>query len=125
NADCRGGVMQDMMQTLVRQFKQSRLTPPQLLQGLLVVEASPGVSHQPPAGAFLAAGIDHVQITVDDLKASQQFYEKWLGVKSRNPSATQVNIGVGTAGHFVAIQSGTGRIKPIDQFAIAVENLSL
>src|SRR5260370_4062462 len=116
--------MQYAIDTLVRQFEQGRLTRRQLVQGLLVVAASPGVAQQPPAGAFLAAGIDHVQITVDDLKASQQFYEKLLGVKGRNPSATQVNIGVGTAGNFVAIQSGTGRIKPIDHFAIAVENFS-
>ena len=116
--------MQHAIDTLVRQFEQGRLTRRQLVQGLLVVAASPAVAQQPPAGAFLAAGIDHVQITVDDLKASQQFYEKLLGVKGRNPSATQVNIGVGTAGNFVAIQSGTGRIKPIDHFAIAVENFS-
>src|SRR6266849_3636473 len=115
--------MQHTIDTLVRQFEQGRLTRRQLVQGLLVVAASPAVAQQPPAGAFLAAGIDHVQITVDDLKASQQFYEKLLGVKGRNPSATQVNIGVGT-GNFVAIQSGTGRIKPIDHFAIAVENFS-
>ena len=107
----------------MRQFEQGRLTRRQLVQGLLVVAASPGVAQQPPAGAFLAAGIDHVQITVDDLKASQQFYERLLGVKGRNPSATQA-IGVGTAGNFVAIQSETGRIKPIDHFAIAVENFS-
>jgi catechol 2,3-dioxygenase-like lactoylglutathione lyase family enzyme len=115
--------MQQTIDTLVRQFEQGRLTRRQLVQGLLVVAASTGVAQQPPAGAFLAAGIDHVQITVDDLKASQQFYEKLLGVKGRNPSPTQVNIGVGT-GNFVAIQSGTGRIKPIDHFAIAVENFS-
>ena len=115
--------MQHTIDTLVRQFEQGRLTRRQLVQGLLVIAASPAVAQQPPAGAFLAAGIDHVQITVDDLKASQQFYEKLLGVKGRNPSATQVNIGVGT-GNFVAIQSGTGRIKPIDHFAIAVENFS-
>ena len=115
--------MQHTIDTLVRQFEQGRLTRRQLVQGLLVIAASPAVAQQTPAGAFLAAGIDHVQITVDDLKASQQFYEKLLGVKGRNPSATQVNIGVGT-GNFVAIQSGTGRIKPIDHFAIAVENFS-
>src|SRR5712692_1214118 len=86
--------MQHAIDTLVRQFEQGRLTRRQLVQGLLVVAASPGVAQQPPAGAFLAAGIEHVQITVDDLKASQQFYEKLLGVKGRNPSATQVNIGV-------------------------------
>ena len=115
--------MQHTIDTLVRQFEQGRLTRRQLVQGLLVVAASPGAAQQPLAGAFQAAGIDHVQITVDDLKASQQFYEKLLGVKGRNPSATQVNIGVGP-GNFLAIQSGTGRIKPIDHFAIAVENFS-
>ena len=115
--------MQQTIDTLVRQFERGRLTRRQLVQGLLVVAASTGVAQQAPAGAFLATGIDHVQITVDDLKASQQFYEKLLGVKGRNPSPTQVNIGVGT-GNFVAIQSGTGRIKPIDHFAIAVENFS-
>ena len=115
--------MQHTIETLVKQFEQGRLTRRQLVQGLLVVAASPVVAQERQAGAFRAAGIDHVQITVDDLKASQQFYEKLLGVKGRNPSPTQVNIGVGT-GNFVAIQSGTGRIKPIDHFAIAVENFS-
>ena len=58
------------------------------------------------------------------MKASQQFFEKLLGVAGRNTSPNQSNVGVGTGGNFVAIQSGTGRIKPIDHFAIAVENFS-
>src|SRR6202521_5211047 len=116
--------MQHTIETLVRQFEQGKLTRRQLVQGLLVVAASPLAAQQPPAGAFRAAGIDHVQITVDDLKASQQFYEKLLGVTARSNSPSQANIPVGTAGNFIAIQTGTGRIKPIDHFAISVENFS-
>ena len=116
--------MQQTIETLVRQFEQGRLTRRQLVQGLLVVAASPVAAQQPQAGAFRATGIDHVQITVDDLKASQQFYEKLFGVAGRNTAPNQANISVGTAGNFVAIQSGTGRIKPIDHFAIAVESFS-
>jgi catechol 2,3-dioxygenase-like lactoylglutathione lyase family enzyme len=116
--------MQHTIETLVRQFEQGRLTRRQLVQGLLVAAAAPAAAQQPPAGAFVASGIDHIQITVDDLKVSQQFYEKLFGVKGRSNSPNQANIGVGTAGNFLAIQSGTGRIKPIDHFAIAVENFS-
>ena len=116
--------MEHTIDTLVRQFEQGRLTRRQLVQGLLVVAASPVAAQQPQAGAFRAAGIDHLQITVDDLKASQQFYEKLLGVTARSNSPSQANIGVGSAGNFIAIQTGTGRIKPIDHFAIAVENFS-
>ena len=116
--------MQQTIETLVRQFEQGRLTRRQLVQGLCVVAASPVAAQQPQAGAFRATGIDHVQITVDDLKASQQFYEKLLGVAGKSSSANQVNIGVGSAGNYVSIQSGTGRIKPIDHFAIAVETFS-
>ena len=116
--------MQHTIETLVRQFEQGRLSRRQLVQGLLVAAAAPVAAQQPPAGAFRAAGIDHVQITVDDLKASQQFYEKLLGVAGRNTSGNQANIAVGSAGNFIAIQSGTGRIKPIDHFAVAVENFS-
>ena len=116
--------MQHTIEVLVQQFEQGKLTRRQLVQGLLVAAASPGLAQQPAAGAVVATGIDHVQITVDDLKVSRHFYEKLLGVTGRNPSATQVNISVGPAGNFVAIQSGTGRIKPIDHFAIAVENFS-
>jgi len=116
--------MQQTIETLVKQYEQGRLTRRQLVQGLVVAAAAPVVAQQPPAGAFHAAGIDHVQITVDDLKASQQFYEKLLGVAGRSNSANQVNFSVGTTGNFIAVQSGTGRIKPIDHFAIAVENFS-
>ena len=116
--------MQQTIETLVKQFEQGRLTRRQLVQGLLVVAASPVGAQERQAGAFRAAGIDHVQITVDDLKASQQFYEKLLGVTARSNSPSQANIGVGSAGNFIAIQTGTGRIKPIDHFAIAVENFS-
>jgi catechol 2,3-dioxygenase-like lactoylglutathione lyase family enzyme len=90
----------------------------------VIAAAAPVAAQERPAGAFRAAGIDHVQITVDDLKGSQQFYEKLLGVTARSNSPSQANIAVGTSGHFIAIQSGTGRIKPIDHFAIAVENFS-
>lgn len=115
--------MQHTIETLVRQFEQGRLTRRQLVQGLVIAAAAPAAAQERPAGAFRAAGIDHVQITVDDLKASQQFYEKLLGVTARSNSPSQANITVGT-GNFIAIQTGTGRIKPIDHFAIAVENFS-
>lgn len=116
--------MQHTIETLVRQFEQGRLTRRQLVQGLVIVAAAPAAAQERPAGAFRAASIDHVQITVDDLKGSQQFYEKLLGVTARSNSPSQANIAVGSVGNFIAIQSGTGRIKPIDHFAIAVENFS-
>jgi catechol 2,3-dioxygenase-like lactoylglutathione lyase family enzyme len=76
------------------------------------------------AGAFRATGIDHVQITVSDLKTTQQFYEKLFGAASRSTGSTQLSIAIGTAGDSVSVHSESGPIKPIDHFGITVEDLS-
>lgn len=116
--------MQHTIETLVRQFEQGKLTRRQLVQGLLVLAASPLIAQDRPVGAFRAAGIDHVQITVSDLKATQQFYEKLFGVTSRSTGATQLSLAIGTAGDSVSVHSEAGPIKPIDHFGITVENFS-
>ena len=116
--------MQHTIETLVRQFEQGRLTRRQLVQGLLLVAASPVVAQEHPAGAFRAIAIDHVQITVNDLKATQQFYEKLFGVTSKLTAPTQLSLAIGTAGNTVSVHSELGPIKPIDHFAITVANFS-
>jgi catechol 2,3-dioxygenase-like lactoylglutathione lyase family enzyme len=116
--------MQHTIETLVRQFEQGRLTRRQLVQGLLVIAASPLIAQDRPAGAFRATGIDHVQITVNDLKATQQFYEKLFGVTTKVTAPTQLSLAIGTAGDTVSVHSEAGPIKPIDHFGITVENFS-
>lgn len=117
--------MQHTIETLVRQFEQGRLTRRQLVQGLLVVAASPlRAQERRAAGAFRATGINHVQITVSDLKATQEFYEKLFGVTSRSTGPTQLSLAIGSAGDSVSVHSESGPIKPIDHFGIAVEDFS-
>lgn len=120
--------MQHTIETLVRQFERGTLTRRQLVQGLLVVAASPLASsvlaQQRPAGAFRATGIDHVQITVGDVKVTQQFYEKLFGVTTKVTSPTQLSLAIGTAGDAVSVHSEAGPIKPIDHFGISIENFS-
>ena len=116
--------MQHTIETLVRQFEQGGLTRRQLVQGLLLVAAAPALAQERPAGAFRATGIDHVQITVSDLKATQQFYEKLFGASSKLTAPTQLSIAIGTAGNAISVHSEAGPIKPIDHFGITVENFS-
>jgi len=116
--------MQHTIEMLVRQFERGVLPRRQLMQGLLVVAASPALAQERSTGALRATGIDHVQITVSDLKATQQFYEKLFGVASRVTSPTQLSLAIGTAGDTVSVHSEAGPIKPIDHFGITVENFS-
>ena len=116
--------MQHTIETLVRQFERGTLTRRQLVQGLLLVAASPALAQERPIGAFRATGIDHVQITVSDLQATQQFYEKLFGVTSKVTAPTQLSLAIGTAGDSVSVHSEAGPIKPIDHFGITVENFS-
>lgn len=116
--------MQHTIETLVRQFERGTLTRRQLVQGLLLVAVSPALAQERPTGAFRATGIDHVQITVSDLRATQQFYEKLFGVTSKVTAPTQLSLAIGTAGDSVSVHSEAGPIKPIDHFGITVENFS-
>ena len=116
--------MQHTIETLVRQFERGTLTRRQLVQGLLLVAASPALAQERPVGAFRATGIGHVQITVSDLQATQQFYEKLFGVTSKVTSPTQLSLAIGTAGDSVSVHSEAGPIKPIDHFGITVANFS-
>src|ERR1700739_25488 len=97
--------MEHTIDTLVRQFERGRLTRRQLVQGLLVVAATPVLGQERFAGAFRATCIDHVQITVPDLKATQQFYEKLFGVTTTSPSPTQLSLGLGSAGNTISVHS--------------------
>jgi catechol 2,3-dioxygenase-like lactoylglutathione lyase family enzyme len=116
--------MEHTIDTLVRQFERGRLTRRQLVQGLLVVAATPVLAQERPVGAFRQTGIDHVQITVTDLKATQQFYEKLFGVTTSSPNPTQLSLKLGSSGNTISVHSESGPIKPIDHFGIAVEDFS-
>jgi catechol 2,3-dioxygenase-like lactoylglutathione lyase family enzyme len=116
--------MERTIDTLVRQFERGRLTRRQLVQGLLVVAATPALAQERPVGAFRGTGIDHVQITVTDLKATQQFYERLFGVTTTSPNPTQLSLKLGSAGNTISVHNESGPIKPIDHFGIAVEDFS-
>ena len=89
-----------------------------------MVAATPVLAQERPVDAFRATGIDHVQITVTDLKATQQFYEKLFGVTTTSPNPTQLSLGLGSAGNTISVHSESGPIKPIDHFGIAVQDFS-
>ena len=116
--------MKHTIDTLVSQFEHGSLTRRQLVQALLVVAASPVLAQERPAGAFRPTGIDHVQITITDLKATQQFYEKLFGVTTTSPNTTQLSLRLGSLGNTISVHSESGPIKPIDHFGIAVEDFS-
>ena len=96
--------MKNTIDTLVSQFERGSLTRRQLVQALLVVAASPVLAQERPAGAFRPTGIDHVQITVTDLKATQQFYEKLFGVTTTSPNTTQLSLRLGSLGNTISVQ---------------------
>src|ERR1700719_5019371 len=116
--------MEHTIDTLVRQFERGRLTRRQLVQGLLVVAATPVLAQERPVGAFRPTGIDHVQITVTDLKATQQFYEKLFGVTTTSPNPTQLSLRLGSSGNTISVHNESGPIKPIDHFGIVFEDFS-
>jgi len=116
--------MNHTIDTLVSQFERGSLTRRQLVQALIVIAASPALAQERSVGAFRPSGIDHVQITVNDLKATQQFYEKLFGATSRTVNPTQVSLDIGRAGDYVSVHNESGPIKPIDHFGIAVEDFS-
>jgi len=116
--------MNHTIDTLVSQFERGSLTRRQLVQALIVIAASPALAQERSVGAFRPSGIDHVQITVNDLKATQQFYEKLFGATSRTVNPTQVSLDIGRAGDYVSVHNESGPIKPIDHFGFAVEDFS-
>jgi catechol 2,3-dioxygenase-like lactoylglutathione lyase family enzyme len=116
--------MKHTIDILVSQFERGRLTRRQLVQGLLVVATAPVLAQERPVGAFRPTGIDHVQITVTDLKATQQFYEKLFGVTTTSPNPTQLSLGLGSSGNTISVHNESGPIKPIDHFGIAVQDFS-
>jgi catechol 2,3-dioxygenase-like lactoylglutathione lyase family enzyme len=116
--------MNHTIDNLVSQFERGSLTRRQLVHALLMVAASPALAQERSAGAFRPTGIDHVQITVTDLKATQQFYEKLFGVTTTSPNPTQLSLGLGSTGNTISVHSESGPIKPIDHFGIAVDEFS-
>ena len=92
--------MKHTIDTLVSQFERGSLTRRQLVQALLLVAASPVLAQESPVGAFRPTGIDHVQITVTDLKATQQFYERLFGVHDHLSQSNAIESWTRVGGQF-------------------------
>lgn len=116
--------MKHTIDTLLGQFERGSLTRRELVQALVMLAASPVLAQERPGGAFRATGIDHVQITVTDLKATQQFYEKLFGVTTTSPTPTQLSLKLGSSSNSISVHNESGPIKPIDHFGIGVEDFS-
>jgi catechol 2,3-dioxygenase-like lactoylglutathione lyase family enzyme len=79
--------MADSIDTLMDQYDGGALTRRQLVRGLLLLAATPGLSaaeQSAPRGPLAPAlGYNHVRIGVSDHERSAQFYGALVGLKNR------------------------------------------
>ena len=73
--------METMISNLVRSYEKGKLTRRELIQGLTLLAGSAATGSATPAGAPLpAVSVNHIAVTVSDLKRSTAWYKELFGL---------------------------------------------
>jgi len=108
--------MQNMISGLLSSYENGKLSRRELVQGLTLLAAFGSTAS---AAGFQGNGINHVSLTVADMKRSSEFYQRVFGCTILNQDAKTIRLAVGK-GH-ISLRRGNpaGRV---DHFAIGVDS---
>jgi predicted enzyme related to lactoylglutathione lyase len=116
--------METGLEALVHDYDRGRLTRRQLLarlHGLIAVAAGArafAAEGQRPGSTFQAVGLNHIALTVGDIRRSREFYARHLGLTVSSESDTRCFLTFGTG--FLALFRG--RQPGMDHYCYSVED---
>jgi catechol 2,3-dioxygenase-like lactoylglutathione lyase family enzyme len=105
------------IEALVSAFESGSLSRRDFVRGVIVAAAAPAAKPD-----VRALSLNHVTLAVDDVDASQAFYERVLGVSEVSRQFNGVNLGLG--GSFLGLYDVEPRGR-IHHFCVGVEDYDL
>ena len=108
--------MQTIISRLLHSFDNGKLSRRELMQGLTVLAAA---GSSASAAGFQGDSINHVSLTVADMKRSSEFYQRVFGCTVLNQDADTIRLAAGK-GH-ISLRKGnpSGRV---DHFAVGINS---
>src|SRR5262245_13298484 len=97
------------------------------LAGMPALALVPRFAQQAAKPKLTARGINHVALTVADVKRSIDFYQGLFGTPLLSRTDTDAALLIGSGPQFlnVGIDSGAGRTPRIDHLCLGIENFNL
>lgn len=127
--------MHQAIDTLLQRFQRGQMTRREVgtALGALVVAAGGGqAAAQQPSPAAAVRSLNHVSISVADIKRSVDFYQSLFGLRMKSEQGTATNVTAGGDGTVVNLATGAGpefigiyQGKPTGQighFCLGVQN---
>src|SRR5215216_5719106 len=91
-----GVTMQEIIWNLIQRYDSGKLTRRDLMQGLAIlasgVAMGPTAMTAPAAAALPAVCVNHIAVTVSDLKKSSQWYKDLFGLKVESEDDKVANL---------------------------------
>jgi catechol 2,3-dioxygenase-like lactoylglutathione lyase family enzyme len=118
--------MEQVISKLIQGYENGRLTRRDLIQGLALlagVGGSTALSAAPEASSLHPISVNHISITVADVKRSRDWYKQVFNLKTLKDEEKAVFLGFGNT--FLSIYPARGDARPgtISHFCFGLDNL--
>jgi catechol 2,3-dioxygenase-like lactoylglutathione lyase family enzyme len=114
--------MTTQIETLVTAYEKGKLTRRSLLQALAMIAAPAAAAAQASADAVMRARLlHHVNVQVSDMKRSEAFYRKLLGLPASRVVQGPDNHGMDLPNGSLVILQKSNTPGRIDHFCVGVE----
>src|SRR5262245_45743779 len=105
-------------------FDNGRISRRDFLRSAPLLMIAPGLVRQ--AGARIrATGINHVTLSVSDVKRTVDFYQGLFGMPVISRQGTTTNLQIGTGPQFLGVASAGSNPPGINHFCLGVENFDV
>src|SRR6185503_9380104 len=101
------------------------LTRRALLKSLPVFALAPRALAQGAAPQIRVRGINHVTLSVSDVKRSVDFYQGLFGMPVISRQGTTTNLQIGAGPHFLGVSAAGSGTPRLDHLALGVEDFSV
>jgi catechol 2,3-dioxygenase-like lactoylglutathione lyase family enzyme len=105
--------MDDVVNGLLQDFEQGRMTRRQLIQGIsALIVAGAGTAEAQRGGGFKTLGINHISYEVADFRRTQVFYREVMGMVPAEERPTQCTFALPDGVRFIVRNAMPGTVTP-------------
>jgi catechol 2,3-dioxygenase-like lactoylglutathione lyase family enzyme len=104
---------------------QSRMSRRRMLLSLPAVVLAPRALLQTGGGAIRVTGINHVALSVSDVKRSVDFYQGLFGMPVISRQGTAVNLQIGSGPHFLGVNAAGSNTPSISRLGFGVQDFNV
>lgn len=120
--------METTIANLVSGYEQGKLSRRQLIQALALMASGAGAGLAQPSAApapFPASSVNHIAISVSDLKKSSEWYKDLFGMKPEQENDTVSTLAFGNTVLVLRPTQNTQNVGRISHFCFGVKGFKL